>query len=58
MPIANTISGITTAFTEIFTWILARMGELVSLVLAQPLLFIPIGVVATYMLIKLFRRLF
>jgi hypothetical protein len=67
----NTITSILGGFKDILDWIVKMIGGwttgtdpvvqhdgLVQFVLSQPLLFIPIGVVAVYMLIKLFKRLF
>ena len=56
--VPNTIDGVLAGLLTVFTWIIAQMSTVVSLVLDNALLFIPIGFVVAYGLIGLFKRIF
>lgn len=42
----------------VVTWFFEQIGSVVEIVMANPLLLIPIGVVCAYTVISIFRRLF
>lgn len=52
------ITSVLTVLTDIAKAILGCVGDVVELVMAQPLLLIPIGVVMLYTIIRVFRALF
>ena len=43
---------------EVVTFILEKITDVVTIVMANPLLLIPIGVIMLYTIISTFRRLF
>ena len=43
---------------EVFTFLIGKIGDVVTVVMENPLLLIPIGVVLAYTIIKMFRSLF
>jgi len=43
---------------SVVTWLFSQIVSLVDLVLAQPLLLIPIGIILTYSVISVFKRIF
>lgn len=55
---AADISSTLTALKAVATFMFEALGDIVSIVVANPLLMIPIGVVLTYSIISVFRRLF
>ena len=52
------ITSVLTVLTDIAKAILGCVGDVVELVMAQPLLLIPIGVVMLYTIIRVFKALF
>lgn len=54
----ETISGVLEILKTIATFILGMVGQVVDVVMAQPLLLIPIGVVMLRTVISVFRSLF
>lgn len=52
------ISGVLTILTDIAKAILACVSEVVDVVMANPLLLIPVGVVMLYTIIRVFKTLF
>lgn len=55
---AEDVTGVLGIFGAVAKWLFSEIGELVTIVMANPLLLIPIGVVMTYTVISVFRRLF
>lgn len=55
---AATISGVLELLGTISTWILGQVNSIVGVVMANPLLLIPIGVVMLRTIISVFRSLF
>ena len=43
---------------EVFTFLIGKIGDVVTVVMENPLLLIPIGVVLAYTIIAMFRNLF
>lgn len=56
--VQNTIPAILEAIGGVTDFLIGKMADMVELVLAQPLLLIPIGVVLTLTVVKLFRSIF
>lgn len=56
--VQNTIPAILEAIGGVTDFLISKMADMVELVLAQPLLLIPIGVVLTLTVVKLFRSIF
>ena len=56
--VQNTIPAILEAIGGVTDFLIGKMADMVELVLAQPLLMIPIGVVLTLTVVKLFRSIF
>lgn len=52
------VSGVLSIFQAIVEFVLTQIGKVVSIVMANPLLLIPIGVVMLYTIIATFKRLF
>lgn len=52
------INGVLTILTDIAKAILACVSSVVQLVMANPLLLIPVGVVMLYTIIRVFKALF
>lgn len=52
------ITGVLTILTDIAKAILACVSSVVQLVMANPLLLIPVGVVMLYTIIRVFKALF
>ena len=55
---AEGITGVLEILKTIASFILSMVGDVVTLVMAQPLLLIPIGVVMLRTVISVFRSLF
>lgn len=55
---AETITGVLEILKTIASFILGMVGQVVDVVMAQPLLLIPIGVVMLRTVISVFRSLF
>ena len=56
--VQNTIPAILESLGGVTDFLIDKMGDMVTLVLEQPLLMIPIGVVLTLTVVKLFRSIF
>lgn len=52
------ISSVLTTLGTVVTWLFTQLGEVVKIIMANPLLLIPIGVVLCYTVISVFKRLF
>ncbi len=53
-----TITSVLTQLTEVFTWLIGKIGDLVGVIMAQPLLLIPIGITLSYVVVRFFKMLF
>lgn len=58
MATAEQITGVLNLLGTVITWFFGQLGEVVSIIMANPLLLIPIGVVCAYTIISIFKRLF
>jgi len=52
------VTGVLTILTDIAKAILGCIGDVVEVVMANPLLLIPVGCVMLYTIIKVFKTLF
>ena len=52
------VSGVLTILTDITEVMFSCVGSVVEMVMAQPLLLIPIGIVMSYSIVKLFKYIF
>lgn len=55
---STTITSVLTLLTEVFTWLIGKIGDLVGVIMAQPLLLIPIGITLSYVVVRFFKMLF
>ena len=55
---AADITSTLTALRAVATFMFEALGDIVTIVISNPLLMIPIGVVLTYSIISVFKRLF
>lgn len=58
MATAENITGVLNLLGTVVTWFFSQLAEVVKIIMANPLLLIPIGVVCAYTIISIFRRLF
>lgn len=58
VPASTTITSVLTQLTEVFTWLIGKIGDLVGVIMAQPLLLIPIGITLSYVVVRFFKMLF
>lgn len=56
MALVADISAVLALFTPVIDFILAAVGDVIDVILAQPLLLIPIAVVMLFTIIATFRR--
>ena len=56
--VTPTITSVLTQLTEVFTWLTGKIGDLVNVIMAQPLLLIPIGITLSYVVVRFFKMLF
>lgn len=52
------ISGVLDVLKVVFDFIIESLSTIVEVIMANPLLLIPIGVVLTYTIIRVFKALF
>lgn len=52
------VSGVLEVLGAVVTFVLNKITDVVNIVMANPLLLIPIGVILLYTIISTFRRLF
>lgn len=55
---AEQITGVLEVLKTVFDFIIESLGTIVNVIMANPLLLIPIGVVLTYTIIRVFKALF
>lgn len=55
---AEDVTGVLGILGSVVTWLFEQITAVVSIVMANPLLLIPIGVVMAYTVISIFKRLF
>ena len=52
------MEGVLEVLGAVFTYLVSKIGDLVTVVMENPLLLIPIGVTLGYVIIKFFKKLF
>lgn len=55
---AEQINGVLDVLGSVFTFLVSKIGDLVSIIMAQPLLLIPIGITIGYVILRFFRSIF
>lgn len=55
---AEQITGVLDVLKTVFDFIIESLSTIVNVIMANPLLLIPIGVVLTYTIIRVFKALF
>lgn len=55
---AATVTPVLETLKAVFTYLLGLVGELVNLVMSQPLLLIPIGITLAYVAVRFFKMIF
>lgn len=55
---AADIQSVLAVLGEVFTFLIGKIGDVVTVVMENPLLLIPIGVILGYTIIAMFRNLF
>ena len=55
---AEQMNGLLEVLGTIFTYVIGKIGDLVTVVMANPLLLIPIGVILMATIIATFKKLF
>lgn len=55
---STTITSVLTQLSEVFTWLIGKIGDLVGLIMTQPLLLIPIGITLSYVAVRFFKMIF
>lgn len=52
------VTGVLSILGTVVTWLFSQIAAVVTIIMENPLLLIPIGVIMAYTVIKVFRRLF
>lgn len=55
---AAQVTGVLEVLGSVVDFILSKIGDVVNIVMSNPLLLIPIGIILLYTIISTFRRLF
>lgn len=55
---ADQVTGVLAILKEVVDFLIGAIGSIVEVVMANPLLLIPIGVILCYSVISVFKRLF
>ena len=53
-----TVTSVLQTLGEVVTWLFGKLGSVVEIIMAQPVLLIPIGITMTYVVIRVFRTIF
>lgn len=53
-----TITSVLETLGAVFTYLMSQLGVLVSLIMEQPLLMIPIGITLSFVVVRFFRMIF
>jgi len=53
-----TITSVLDTLGSVFTWLMSQIGSLVEVIMAQPLLLIPIGITLAYVVVRFFKMIF
>ena len=52
------ITSVLNVLGSVVTYLFGQLGSLVTIIMAQPLLLIPIGITLTYVVVRVFRTIF
>lgn len=55
---AASISTLLETLGAVFTYLMSQLGSLVTLIMGQPLLMIPIGITLAYVVVRFFKAIF
>ena len=55
---SESLSSVLELLGTVVTWVFGKLSAVVTIVMENPLLLIPIGIVITYAIINVFKRLF
>lgn len=54
----SSISTVLETLGAVFTYLMSQLSDLVSLIMSQPLLMIPIGITLAFVVVRFFRMIF
>lgn len=55
---ASDVTGVLEVLGAVFTYLVGKIGDIVSIIMTQPLLLIPIGITIGYVIFRFFRMIF
>lgn len=55
---ASDVTGVLETLGAVFTYLVGKIGDIVSIIMQQPLLLIPIGITMGYVVFRFFRMIF
>ena len=55
---ASDVTGVLEVVGAVFTYLIGKIGDLVSVIMQNPLLLIPIGITLGYVVVRFFRMIF
>lgn len=58
MASASEVTGLLTVLESVFTFLVGQLTSLVNIIVANPLLLIPIGISIAFVIVKFFKYIF
>lgn len=55
---ASDVTGLLEVVGAVFTYLIGKIGDLVTVIMQNPLLLIPIGITLGYVIVRFFRMIF
>lgn len=55
---SSSVTAVLEVLGAVFTYLVGKIGDLVDVIMANPLLLIPIGITLGYVIIRFFRKIF
>ena len=55
---SSDVTGVLEVVGAVFTYLIGKIGDLVSVIMQNPLLLIPIGITLGYVVVRFFRMIF
>lgn len=55
---SSSVTSVLEVLGAVFTYLVGKIGDLVDVIMANPLLLIPIGITLGYVIIRFFRKIF
>lgn len=55
---SSSVTAVLEVLGAVFTYLVGKIGDLVNVIMANPLLLIPIGITLGYVIIRFFRKIF